>query len=164
MGRLPTTYAGKIIYDRVPYLLYGEQAYTTAQGNTAFPQAQFSCQTTKVFEVHRMIPRLVALGDGGVPLATQPAQDLLAALIKLTIKIFDQEQSMTRVPTRIIALTKGESERTWEFADPVYLPASTGFDVAAEAVAYPAIQGLVSILVCISFEGFQIQLKAPDNT
>lgn len=164
MGRFPTTFAGKPIYDRVPYVLYGELAFASAQINTPFEQATFSCQQTSPIEIHRMIPRLIALDSSSVPLATQPNQDLLASLIKLSVGMFQQVQKLTRVPTRIIALTKGESERTWEFGDPVIIPNATGFEVSAEAVAYPVIANLASILVCIAFEGFMLQMKAPDNT
>jgi hypothetical protein len=164
MGRLPTTYAGKPIYNRDPYVLYGELAVTSAQISTEYPQATFSCQTTKPLEMHRLKPWLVALDAEDVPLATQPDQDLLASLIRISVKKFDQEQSMTRVPVRISALVKGTAERTWEWADPSYLECSTGFTVSITPVTFPVIQDLASILVCVSIQGYMIQLKAPDNT
>jgi len=163
MGRLPNTYADRVITDRDPYSLFGELLLTTAQVATDFPQATFSCQTDKPFEVHRMIPRLYALDSQGVMLPTQPDQELLAGLIKVSIKVFNREQAMTRVPTRIGTLTKGSSERTWEWADPEYLQCSTGFQVTVQADTFPAVTNMASILVAITFEGFLIVIAPATN-
>jgi hypothetical protein len=164
MGRLPNTYADRTIYGRDPYAMYGELSFTSAEGNKQFPSATFQCTVDRPFEVHRMIPRVVALDDEGVPLPTQPSQDLLAALIRVTIQALDRVQMLTKVPTRIGNLTKGEAERTWEWADPEYLDKSTGFEVTAETTGtFPTIDGLVSLLVCISFEGFLLIIHPPTN-
>lgn len=163
MGRLPETYAGHLIVGRDAYAMYGELAIGSAGPNIEFPPATFQCGTDKPLEIHRLIPRLVALDSSNVALPTQPAQDLLAALVKLTCKLSNLEQAMTRVPTRIIALTKGESERTWEWGDPEYLERSTGFTVTIESSTFPSIQNLASILVCLNFQGFMVRIKAPSE-
>lgn len=163
MGRLPNTYADRAITDRDPYDLYGELLLTTGQGATEFPQATFSNQRDRPFEVHRFIPRVLALGEANVPLPTQPSQDLLAALVRCKITIFQREEAIIRVPTRIFTLTKGEAERTWEWADPEYLQCSTGFTVSVEADTFPAIDGLTGLLVCISFQGFVITIHPATN-
>lgn len=163
MGRLPNTYADRPIMDRDPYAMPGELSLTTGQISTLYPPATFQCGTDKPFEVHRMIPRLYALNSSGVLLPTQPDQDLLAGLVKISLKIINKEQSMTRVPTRIGTLTKGSSERTWEFADPEYLERSTGFEVAIQAETFPTIENFASILVALTFEGFMIVVAPPTN-
>ncbi len=161
MGRLPNTYADRPIMDRDPYAMYGELALTSGATPHEFPAATFQCGTDKPLEFHRLIPRLYALDENGVLLPTQPDQELLAGLIKISIKITAREQAMTRVPTRIGTLTKGSAERTWEWADPEYLERSTGFSVTIEASTFPAIAGLDSILVCLTFEGFMIVIAPP---
>lgn len=163
MGRLPNTYADRPIYDRDPYAMYGELALTSGSTPREFPPATFQCGTDKPLELHRLIPRLYALDAQGVMLPTQPDQDLLAGLIKISIKVTNREQAMTRVPTPIGALTKGSAERTWEWADPEYLERSTGFTVVIEASTFPAIANLDSILVGLTFEGFMIVIAPPTN-
>lgn len=164
MGRLPNTYADRPITARDPYAMYGEMALTSAQEAREFPPATFQCGTVRPLELHRLIPRLYALDDDGVLLATQPSQDTLAGLVKISIKITAREQAMTRVPTRISALTKGEAERTWEWADPEYLEKSTGFTVTIEPDTFPTIDDMAAILVCINFEGFMISLDGAINS
>lgn len=163
MGRLPNTYANRTITDRDPYVMYGELTLTTGQAAREFPPATFQCGTDKPLEIHRLIPRVYALDNNGVMLVAQPNQDLLAGLVRITVKILNKEQAMTRGPTRINAITKGEAERTWEFADPTYLERSTGFTVTIEASTFPAIDGLVSLLVGLSFEGFMIVIAPATN-
>lgn len=164
MGRLPNNYAGHPITGRDPYVMYGEMALASGGPNIEFPPATFQCGTDKPLEIHRMIPRLLALDSQGVALPTQPDQELLAALVSFTCKLSNREQAMTRVPTRIFAVTKGSAERTWEWADPEYLERSTGFTVSIQASAFPSIQNLSTILVCFAFEGFMIQIAAPSES
>lgn len=163
MGRLPSTYANHPILDRDPYAMYGELSLTSGQAAREYPPATFQCGTDKPLEIHRLIPRVYALDAEGVLLPTQPDQDLLAGLVRITLKILNKEQEMTRRPTRINALTKGTAERTWEFADPTYLERSTGFLVTIEAATFPAIDGLASLLVGLTFEGFMIVIGPATN-
>lgn len=163
MGRLPSTYAGRPILDRDPYVMYGELTLTSGQAARLFQPATFQCGTDKPLEIHRLIPRLYALDENGVMLETQPDQELLAGLVKVSIRILHKEQALTRSPTRIGALTKGSAERTWEWADPSYLERSTGFEVTIEASTFPNIDGLDSILVGLAFEGFMIVIGPAAN-
>lgn len=161
MGRLPATWANRPIMDRHPYEMYGELAISTNQISTQFPEAVFQNNVDKPFEVHRFIPRFLALSSQNVPLTTQPDQDLLASLVKVSIKYTALEQSLTKAPTRPVALTKGTAERTWEWADPEYLVRSTGFQVDVQGLAFPAIQDLSSILCMFTFEGFLCVVAPP---
>jgi hypothetical protein len=154
MGRLPATWAERPILDRDPYAMYAEMAITTNQISTPFSEAVFQNNADKPFEVHRFIPRFLALDSEGVALATQPDQALLASLVKITIKIISREQNITKAPTRPVALTKGSAENTWEWADPEYVVRSTGFQVDVQGMAFPVISGFVSILCMFTFEGF----------
>lgn len=163
MGRLPSTWADRPILDRDPYEFYGELTLGSSQPNTAFPSATFQCTVDKPFEVHRMIPRVYAYDAEGIILPTQPDQDLLAGIVKITIKDLGLEQLMTKVATRIGALTKGSSERSWEWADPHYLTRSNGFEVTAQTVAFPDIEDLSTLVLAISFEGFLCVVAPPTN-
>lgn len=163
MGRLTTVYADRPVLDRSPWVLYGELAIGSASQPIEYPPATFSCQTDKPVEIHRMIPRLTALDESGVALPTQPSQDLLASLVKISFTMFNLEQKITRVPTPIINLTKGEAERTWEFAEPALCERSTGITVSIETRTFPLIADLSTILVGISFEGFLLVIAPPTN-
>ncbi len=163
MGRLPATFADRPIMDRDPYEMYGELSLAALASSTIFPSATFENNTDKPFEIHRMIPRFLALDAEGVALPTQPDQDLLAALVKIEMTLTDREQRLTKAPTRVFALTKGSAERTWEWADPEYLIRTNGITVAVSTVAFPVISNLSRILVCITFEGFMCVIAPPSN-
>lgn len=163
MGRLPATFADRPIYNRVPYAMYGELEILSNQINTVFPSATFENNTDKPFEVHRVIPRFLALDAEGIPLPVQPDQDLLGNLVKVTIDLLGFEQKMLKQPTRPVSLVKGTAERTWEWADPHYLNRANGFTVGVQGMVFPAIDDLNSILVEITFEGFLCVIHPPSN-
>lgn len=161
MGRLPATFADREVKDRFPYELAAELTMQSSVRGTQFPEAVFQNGTDKPFECHRLIPRVYALDSNGVLLPEQPSQELLAGLIRLDIVINNLEQKLTRAPTLIGTMTKGEAERTWEFADPTYLMRSTGFTVTVDALTYPTISNLVSLKVALTFQGFLLIVSPP---
>jgi len=163
MGRLPATWANRVVIGRTPYEFSGELALATLVSPTQFPDATFLNGTDRPFEIHRMIPRLYALDDDSVLLPTQPDQELLAGLIRMSIQDLTLNMMLTKRSTLIGTLTKGSSERTWEFADPHTIERSNQFIVTIESVTYPAISDLVTIRVAITFEGFLLTLAPPSE-
>jgi hypothetical protein len=163
MGRLPSEWAGRVILDRVPYILSGEMTLTSGQTGRQFPDNTFSNNTDKPFEIHRMIPRVYA-EDEETLLPEQPDQDLLAGMARLNINDLGINQILTKNPTLIGLLTKGSSERTWEFADPHYLTRGNQIQVVGDALNFPAIQGLHHIKIALSFQGFLLVVAPPSES
>jgi hypothetical protein len=166
MGRLPDTFAGKKIYYRQPYEVAGDIGVTTGLLNQLFPDATFQNATDKPFEIHRVIPYVVALDAGGLPILAQPDQGLLQALIRLYITDLAKDAPLTKVPTLVSSLVKGSSERTWEWAEPYYLAKSEQFQVTINTQAFPAGfagAGITSLRVYITFEGFFVVITPPQG-
>lgn len=161
MGRLPATWAGRQIMSRWPYEVNGELIITSAQTGQQFPEATFQNGQDKPFEIHRMIPRVYSLDTESVLLTTQSDQELLLGLVRARLTDLGREQAMTKNPTLLGTLLKGSSERTWEFADPMYLIRSEQIQVVLDALTFPAISGLAKLRVAITFEGFVCVVAPP---
>lgn len=154
MGRLPATFGNQPITDRFPYAMAGELVLGDSQSGIQFQDALFNNGVDKPFECHRLIPRVYALDSEGVLLPEQPSEALLAALVKVNIVITNLEQKLTKASTAIDTLTKGSSERSWEFADPFYLIKSNNITVSCDTRTFPTISDFTSVLVAITLEGF----------
>jgi hypothetical protein len=165
MGRLPATFGGRIITARAPWALAGEVSLTSAQPGIQFPESTFLNSTDRPFEIHRMIPFVVAQDSNGVALPVQPDQDLLSALIRTKITDLGKgPNALMRSSTLIRLLVKGNSERTWEFADPYYLAKSEQLQVINDALTFPTISNLNNLKVCMDFEGFFISIGPSSET
>lgn len=163
MGRLPSTWAGRIIQSRWPYEISGELLLTTGLTGTQYPDATFQNGQDKPFEMHRMIPRIYALDAQNVLLTTQPDQELLLGLVRTRITDLGREQLITKNPTILGALLKGSSERTWEFAEPMYIIRSEQIQIVLDALTFPAISNLDKLRVVITFEGFVCIVAPPSE-
>lgn len=165
MGRIANTWAGQLITDRFPYNMSAELVLTTGQAATQFPDSAFLHSLDKPFEVHRMIPRVVANDGSSVPLITQPDQELLAALVRIFITNLGITQTMMKAATRLNALVKGSSERTWEWAEPQTIQRGQEFQVTAQALTFPvfAPTPASSLSVIIDFQGFLLQVAPPSD-
>lgn len=166
MGRLASRYADMDIQARFPYTMDSEKALAASASGTPFNSEDFLNTVDKVFEVHRMIPRIYARDANGLLISQQPDQDLLAGLVSIDMVLQGFNQQVTKSPTRIGALTKGSSERTWEYAEPFYLPNGRGVQIAASTSAFPAAgtgfpDTITQLLIVIVLEGFQLQLGPP---
>lgn len=161
MGRLPAQWAGKTITARWPYEITGELSLTSGQPARQYPDATFQNGVDKPFEIHRMIPRVYALDDAGVLLPTQPDQELLLGLVRANIVDLGREQLITKTPTLLGAIVKGSAERTWEFAEPMYLVRSEQLQVTVSALVFPAVANLNSLVVAMCFEGFLCVVAPP---
>lgn len=175
MGRLPATWADRVITMRIPYTLPGEIIMTGSQSGTQFPDSAFTNNVDMPFECHRMLPRVTALNDEGVVLATQPSQDILQSLVRLRVHDFGKNVIMTKSPALMSLLVKGSSERTWEWAEPYYLVRSEGFQVVVDTLAFPVFDGnqipvtpvtnpLTSLRIEVAFQGFLCVVAPPSNS
>lgn len=141
MGRLPTHFAGRVITMRVPYEMAGELVVAGNVSGTQFNDALFTNNVDMPFEAHRVIPRVTALDASASVLAVQPNQDMLQSLVRVRLNDFGKNVMMLKNPTLMNVLTKGTSERTWEFAEPYYLVRSEGFQVAIDTLTLPVWDG-----------------------
>lgn len=175
MGRLSTEWAGRLITMRIPYEMSGELIIPASQSGVQYPDDRFTNNVDMPFECHRVIPRVTAVDASGVALATQLPQDLAQSLIRARINDFGKNVMMTKNPTILNTLTKGSSERTWEWADPYYLVRSEGFQVVLDTLAFPIWDGaqipaavpvtpLAALRIEWTFQGFLLQVAPPSNT
>jgi len=161
MGRLPSRYADMEITARLPYEMPTELALLPSQSAQPFNAEDLLNTVDKPFEVHRAIPRVFALDTNSLVISPQPDMDLLFGLVTLNMIMTGFTHQVTKSPTRISGLVKGTSERTWEFAEPFYLPNGRGVQVFASTLAFPAAfagAGVVRLLTLVVFEGFQLVL------
>lgn len=165
MGRLPATWGGRLITARQPWVMAGEIKLTSAQPGIQFAEATFLNSTDRPFEIHRMIPFVVAQDSSDVALPTQPDQDLLSALIRSKITDLGKgPNTLMKSATLLRLLVKGNAERTWEFADPYYLAKGEQLQVINDALTFPTISDLVSLKVCVDFQGFFISIGPSSET
>lgn len=176
MGRLPSEWAGRPITMRIPYEMAGELILAGSTSGTQYPDAVFTNNVDMPFEAHRAIPRVTALDDANIAVPNQPSQDLLQSLIRARINDFGKNVIMTKNPTLLNLLTKGNSERTWEWAEPYYLTRSEGFQVVLDALTFPPIWDgaqivtaqpttpIVSLRVEFAFQGFLCVVAPASNT
>ena len=164
MGRLPATWGGKLITARSPWIVAGEIELTTAQSGIPFPDSTYINNTDRPFEIHRVVPFVVAEDNTSVALPTQPDQDLLSSLIRTTIQDLGKVQMLTKSATLLRLMVKGSSERTWEWADPYYLAKGEQLSVVNNALTFPAIDNLNFLKVCIAFQGFFITVGPPSES
>jgi len=165
MGRLPATFAGRIITARQPWIMAGEVELTTGQTGIQFPDSTFINNTDRPFEIHRLIPFVVAEDVNLVALTTQPDQDLLSSLIRTRIADLGKTQQLTKSSTLLRLMVKGNSERTWEWADPYYLAKGEQLQVINDALTFPTgIDDLVDLKVCMAFQGFFVTIGPPSES
>jgi hypothetical protein len=135
-----------------------ELTLAASVSGTPFNDSDFLNTQDKVFEVHRMIPRVYALDAEGLLLATQPDQNTAEGLVLLSMNLQGFNQLVTKSQTRIGALIKGSSERTWEYAEPFFLPNGRGIQLFASTTAFPAAVTYTQLLIVVVYEGFLLQL------
>ncbi len=163
MGRLPSTYAGLPIMFRVPFAMVTTKVISSAQTGISFPERGVTHAIDKPFEIHRMIPRQTALDAGGIVLAAQPDDDIMAALVSISIRDFGKNNSLTKQIMPLANFTKGSAERTWEWAEPYYMKQGDGFEIGGKADTFPASLDGDSLRTQIVFEGFLCVLAPPMN-
>lgn len=164
MGRLPDTFANQKIKARFPYSMPGELIVAFSQSGVFFPDVTFTNQVDKPFEIHRLIPRIAALDEDQLLMATQPEQFTLGALARLDLVDFRTDMKFTKAPTLIRDLVKGTSELTWEWAEPYTLPNSGGFQVSVTTLAGPAATEIEFLRIELVFQGFLIQIAPPSDS
>ncbi len=158
MGRLASKYADLEIQARFPYTMDSELTLAASQSGIPFNDSDFLNTQDKVFEVHRMIPRVYALDDNSLLLSPQPDQELLEGLVLMSMNLQGYNQLVNKSPTRLGTLVKGSSERTWEYAEPFFLPNGRGVQLFVSTTAFPAGDPFddeaSQLLISVTFEGF----------
>lgn len=164
MGRLPETFASQPVAFRVPYIMSGTFILGSAAGPSQLPTATFMCTEDKPFEIHRMIPRVLAVDASNQPVEGV-SSDLMLRLISMQIQDLGKDQFFTKQPVTLNGFVKGTTEQTWEFADPYYLRKSENLIVSLTSETYPAgfLAEATSIQVQISFEGFLVVIAPPTD-
>lgn len=162
MGRLPETFADKLITFRIPYSMPGELALDADSQGVQFPEATFLHNTEKPFEIHRVLIRLTSL-DGSTPPVVNAAQPtIMDKLVRLRITDTSKNEVLTKNAHLIDTMLKN-NERTWEWEDPYTLVRSEGFQVAADTDAnYP--NGTTQIRLEVAFQGFLIVIAKPSES
>lgn len=151
----------RVITDRMPYEISGELIMAGNQSAIQFPDNTFSNNTDKPFEIHRMKPFVWGLGASDVLLQVQPDQDALAGAVRLYINDLGLNQIITKNPTLIPLMTKGSSERTWEFADPHYLTRGNQIQVIATTLALTNFSTITNVRIGLGFQGFLLVVAPP---
>jgi len=163
MGRLPDTFAGQRISPmRPPFVMSGSLTMPSATGPTQFPASTFMVTEDKPFEIHRMIPRVIALDASSNP-AEGVAEDLMLRLISVQVLDLGKNQEFTKQAVPLHDLIKGTTERTWEWAEPYYLRKGENFIINLTSATYPAVLAGLSIRVQISFGGFLVVVAPPSD-
>lgn len=163
MGRIPSSFSGLPIQQRIPYTLTGELTLTASQTAQQYPDATFQNNVNKTFEIHRMIPRVYGQ-VAGVLYAPQPEMSLLLGMVRMQLTDLGLDQKITKSPTLLDTLTKGSSELTWEFAEPHYLPNNAQLQVVLDTLGFPAQAPFTTInqlRVAITFQGFLLVVGPP---
>lgn len=165
MGRLPSTFAGRVITYREPYAMEGVKLITSAQTGQQYQPGTFTHAADKPFEIHRLIPRVYAYDANNVivPVEDQPDQSYLQALIKVKIQDLGKTMPLMQTSTYLASLVKGTSEMTWEFAEPCYLAKGEFFEIVIDADTFPvfASENITQLQVRLNWEGFQLVLGPP---
>lgn len=170
MGRLPAKFAGRNISFRVPFSMPGELVVQAGAVGVQFPEATFLHNSDKPFEIHRVIPRVTGLdnnqvvatvtSNGVVTELTDPA--LLEKLTRIRIFDFSKNENLTKNAQLLDTLTKGTSEKTWEWAEPYVLVRSEGFQVTVDNIAAAATADFTRVE--ITFQGFLIVVAPPSES
>jgi len=174
MGRLQAEWADRLITARFPHHMEGELILPSESPSTQMNDGLFTHNVDMPFEVHRMIPRVTGLDAVGAPLANQPSQDLLFSLVRARVENGGKSLLLTKAPALLSTFTKGSSERTWEWAEPLVLTRSESFSITLNTLALPIWDGgqiptdppttpLTSLRVEIAFQGFLLAVAPPSN-
>lgn len=169
MGRLPDSFAGKKITQRIPYEMTGELVVAPSTSNAPFPGGPFLLNVDMPFEVHRVKTWIVGVSNAVsasaiAVVATQPPQEVLSSLVRMNIARIGGTIKWMKTSTLVAAMPKGTSEWTWELADPDTIVRQEGYEVSIETLAMPVFDPvLTNFWVIVKFEGFQLQLGPPSE-
>jgi hypothetical protein len=139
----------------------GELIVAAGSVGVQFPEATFLHNSDKPFEIHRLIPRVSGLDADEALLDPQPT-DLLERSTRIRIFDFSKNENLTKNAQLLDSLTKGTSEKTWEWAEPYVLSRSEGFQVTVDNLATTAIANNTRIE--LTFQGFLIVVAAPSES
>lgn len=162
MGRLPETFAGQRIHYRVPFSMPGTFNIASNTPNEQFPTSTFMQTEDKPFEIHRVIPRVIAVDASNNPTTGVPT-DLMMRLVSMQLQDLGKDQFLTKQAITLYNLVKGTTEKTWEFADPYYLRKGENIIVNITSAVYPTVLNSQKIQVQLSFEGFLVVIAPPSD-
>jgi len=161
MGRLPDTYRNRKIESRTPYVMQSRVDAINSQQLVTFPSGSFLYEgINKVFEVHRMIPRVFEVDANGDIVSDLGEWGL--AFVNARIRDTARDQEMTKQATPLAILTLGSEERTWEWPEPYHLDKSEGFVVTFDVINLGRVfdtPDIPLLRVALAFEGFLLDFK-----
>jgi hypothetical protein len=166
MGRLAQTFANLQIMDMFPYTAKTTLTLGPSVSARQFPNADWLNSQDKPFTVHRLIPRIIALDEAALPLATQPDIETREALVQLGLLLQGFNQPMTKDSTAIEVgnlLGGTTSERYWRFEEPFVLPNSYGVIASATTLAFPAGVSYTQLKITLTLQGFLLQVAPPNG-
>lgn len=167
MGRLPNYFAGRPITEREPYNMPGELILAASVTGTQFPANTYDHNIDKPFETHRMIPRITPLDSSGIEVDNSLAdvsQEVLQSLVRVRIANAGRNVNFQKAAVLLSNLTKGTTERSWEFADPYYLITGEGYTISVDTLAFPTSfgsAGITQLRIEMNFQGFNIIIGPP---
>ncbi len=159
MDKLPVSFAGRAILSRAPYTMPGTVVIDANAPGYQFPSGVFTHGTTKPFEIHRVVPYVVALDSNGVPYASQPPQDFLRALTQVSILAYNINEQLTKSAQDLITLVNAQTG-AWELDSPFNLILGEGLQVSVTNRATTAIIGgaYAKSQVSLTFQGSLLHL------
>jgi len=126
-----------------------------------FPEATFLHNSDKPFEIHRLIPRVTGLDNNGNVITPLVDVTTLERLTRIRVFDFSKNENLTKNAQLLDGLTKGTSEKTWEWAEPYVLVRSEGFQISVDNIA-PAILAAKTRME-ITLQGFLVVVSPPSE-
>jgi len=166
MGRLPDYWAGRKITFRIPYAMPGELILTSGQVGQQYPDATYTHNVDKPFEIHRIKPVIQALDNLGNPIPLGIDQVELLSFVRARITDLGKQEVITKAPTMLSTLVKGSAETTWEWAEPYTIVRAESFQIVLDALSFAnlAEENVDSLRVAITLQGFLLVVAAPSES
>lgn len=145
MGRLPDSFGGRPITYRIPYSMEAQATVLFGQKGVTLRMAH---NVDKPFEIHRLIPRPVAVDD---TLSNRAYYEIAMTVLDVT-----RDQPFMPQPVQLGALVKGDQEKTWEWADPFYLEQSEAMQFTLDSLQTTFTPGGQAYVIELALVGYMI--------
>lgn len=154
---LTSQFAGKKIARRTPYFMQADLVVPASTNGRSFDPSSFLNNQEFPFEVVCMVMQITTLDSSAVP-QVDPNIGSLYRYVQMTMKLQGVARDMTKGNTRLSATLPDVNSRVVDFAAPLYLEKSEGFDIAiSNAITSASAAG--GIRMEIGFEGSLIEFS-----